>query len=148
MKRTASILAVVLVLAIATGCQSVVMRRQPKLRDVTVEPASFEPGSTGVITVRCLDRHRIVTRVVGVVQEDPRMKFRLHDDGVAPDKTAGDGVWSLQVDVPFMAPPGDYTLEVTAYRADGEAVRVKNADGETVPLQATGAFVIRYPEEQ
>ena len=47
-----------------------------------------------------------------------------------------------------MAPPGDFTLELTAYRSDGEAVRVKTKEGDVVPLSTACSFTIAYPAEQ
>ncbi|MBN2310903.1 MAG: hypothetical protein JXR94_18150 [Candidatus Hydrogenedentes bacterium] len=145
MKRIASGMVVLVLLGAAAGCST--LNRQPQLCDPTILPAEFKPGDGGVISVKVVDRHRIIARVLGVVKEDPRMSFKLHDDGETPDEKAGDGIWTLQVDVPFMAPPGDFTLELTAYRSNGEAVKVRTKDGEIVPLQTTCAFAIAYPDQ-
>ena len=48
---------------------------------------------------------------------------------------------------PFMAPPGEFTMELTAYRSDGQVVQVKTKDGGIVPLKATCTFSVVYPEE-
>ena len=145
MRRT-TLQIVVMVLAVGlAGCASM---SSPKLRDARIEPEVLKPGDTAVITVKLADRPKVVDRVIGVVQEDTRMKFRLQDNGEDPDEKAGDGVWSIRVDVPFMAPPGDFTLEITAYDASGQAVLAKGQGGERLPLSAICQLAIRYPADQ
>ena len=68
------------------------------------------------------------------------------DDGIGPDEVAGDGTWTLKVDVPFQAPPGEFELEFTAFRSDGQPILVRDEDGDTIPLSGTFSMVIRYPE--
>jgi len=93
--------------------------------------------------------HRaIVGQVEGVVKSDPRTALQLRDDGEGPDEQANDNVWSLQVDVPFQAPAGEFVLEFTAYRSDGLPVEVRNDQGEVVPLTATLPVQIQYPEDR
>ncbi|MCP4644208.1 MAG: hypothetical protein GY851_27445 [bacterium] len=162
MKRKVLVTAIALMGMVLAGCGT--LSRQPQMRDavlarpdVAVRDANGEtkadvsgvlkPGDSGVLTVRVEDRHRIVSRVVGVVREDTRIKFVLKDDGVGADEMPGDGIWSLQVDVPFLAPPGEYTLELAAQRSNGENVRVKTEEG-VVPLQTTCRFVIEYPDQK
>lgn len=128
------------------GCNT--LGRQPVIRHAAIEPTELKPGDVAVITVEIGDRHGIVDRVEGVVQEDPAIKFKLRDDGVDPDKKAGDGIWSLKVDVPFQAPPGEFTLEFTAFRADGQPIIVRDAAGAAVPLMTTFGLAIRYPATQ
>jgi hypothetical protein len=128
------------------GCNT--LARQPKFRDAGIDPAELKPGDSALITVKVSDKHDVVDRIVGVVQEDPRIKFMLKDDGAPPDKAAEDGVWTLQVDVPFMAPPGEFTLELTAYNARGDVVKVRSVDGEPKALSSTFPVVIQYPPEQ
>jgi hypothetical protein len=140
-RRTVALVACVA--AVAAGCNS--LGRQPRLQDATISPAALKPGDSAVITIKVADKHQIIRRVVAVVKEDPRVKLRLHDDGTPPDAKAGDGIWSRQVDVPFMAPPGQFTLEITAYNSKDEPVLVKIAKGQTGPLTATCALAIEYP---
>jgi len=85
--------------------------------------------------------------VQGVVVEDPRITFRLMDDGLDPDAKAGDSVWSMAVDVPFQAPPGEYFLEMTAYTDDGEPVTIREKGGTLKPLQAVVPLRILPPEK-
>jgi hypothetical protein len=141
MKSFLASLGVVVLLLCGTACQST--NKAPTMRDATITPASLKPGESGVITVKLADKHDIVDSVVAVVKEDPRVKLKLRDDGVAPDVEAGDGVWTLQVDVPFKAPPGSFTLVIGAYRKDGQPIVVREK-GSDVPLTSTATVSITY----
>ncbi|HRI89743.1 MAG TPA: hypothetical protein PK869_15825 [Candidatus Hydrogenedentes bacterium] len=145
MMRFAGAISALIVALALTGCNT--MGRQPKLQDATINPAALKPGDSAIITVKVVDKYKIVQRVVATVAEDQRMKFKLRDDGTAPDEKAGDGVWSYAVKVPFMAPPGSFTLEMTAYNAKGEAISVRTSGKETGPLSATCTWVIEYPPD-
>lgn len=145
MKRFAGVSAAIFLALAVTGCNT--MGRQPKLQDAVISPAALQPGQSATITVKVVDKHKIIQRVVATVAEDQRMKFKLRDDGVAPDEKAGDGVWSYSVRVPFMAPPGNFTLEITAYNAKGEAINVKKGQKEIGPLTASTSWSITYPPE-
>ena len=165
MKRVVAGAAILLVVLALAGCQTI--RKQPGFRDALVSPAGLQPGTTareelplgedvdsvlhpgdsGVITVNLKDPHNVVAQVAGVVKEYPGIEFRLRDDGVAPDTRSNDDIWSMQVDVPFMAPPGTFTLVLTAYNIHGEEVRIRTDQG-VEPLQTTCVFAIEYPEEK
>jgi hypothetical protein len=145
MKRFAGVSAAILLALALTGCNT--MGRQPKLQDATINPAALKPGDSATITVKVADKHKIVQRLVATVSEDQRMKFKLHDDGVAPDEKAGDGIWSYSVRVPFMAPPGSFTIEITAYNAKGEAINVRKGQKDVGPLTATCTWNIAYPPD-
>lgn len=125
------------------GCNT--LSGQPQIRRAVMEPPVLKPGDSAVITLTVKDRHNHIQRIEGVVLEDPRITFRLRDDGVAPDEAAGDGVWSMQVDVPFQAPEGRFRLEFTAYGADGLPVSIRDEHGRVMPLQETVPIIIQYP---
>ncbi len=129
----------------AAGCNT--LAKQPEIKAALIAPEALGPGESAIITLEVVDKHAVIDRIVGVVKEDPRISFRLQDDGAAPDKKAADGVWTLQVDVPFQAPPGEFVLEFTAYRSDGIAVPVRDAAGEVTTLQASVPVVIRYAQQ-
>ncbi len=146
MKRIGAVVQIVLCVGVVAGCTT--MGRQPHMQDALISPARLKPGDTAIVTVKVVDKFNIVDRVVGVVVEDDRMKLKLRDDGEPPDAKTGDGVWTLQVDVPFVAPPGEFTLELTAYNTDGEIIMVKTGDASTAPLSVTCDLVIEYPPEE
>lgn len=150
MRRVTAILAVALVLVALAGCNTA--GRQPRFDNAMIRPPDakgpveeLKPGDTAVISVQVKDKHDIVRRVEGVVREDDTIKFKLRDDGVEPDEEAGDNIWSLQVDVPFLAPAGEFLLEITAYRSDGTPVPVRNEEGRTVAMTASIPVVIVNP---
>ncbi len=145
MRSAIHVSSVVLVLALLNGCSTV--GGQPGLQQAKIRPATLRPGDTAIVTVNVIDAHRIVDRVVGVVKEDPRMKFNMADNGQGPDASANDGIWTLQVDVPFMAPSGEFTLELTAYSEDGQVIMVRDAELGKAPLSAACQLVIEHPAE-
>lgn len=136
------ILATLVSVVVCAGCTTA--GRYPKLIEPAIVPAELKAGETAVITVRVADRHNIVRRVEGVVREDPTVKLKLRDDGKAPDEKEGDGIWTLQVDAPFQAPVGQFNVDLTAYRADGTPVPIRQ-EGHKQPLAVTIPVTIRTP---
>ena len=117
------------------GCNT--MTKEPEFLGAGIQPDHLQPGDLAVITVDLRDKHDIVSRIEGVVQEDPRITFDLNDQGINSDEKAGDGVWSFGVKVPFQAPSGEFTLDLIAFRGDGVPVSVRDDDGNVVPLRST-----------
>lgn len=142
MKQVVCIISLAVALAGLVGCNTA--GRQPQFQRAVISPDQLKPGDTAKIEVEVKDRYDIVRRVEGIVKEDPTIRLKLHDDGQEPDLKAQDNVWVLQVDVPFQATPGDFLLQLTAYRADGTAVPVKSKEG-AVPLSATVPLKILNP---
>ncbi|MCX5769615.1 MAG: hypothetical protein NTZ09_05000 [Candidatus Hydrogenedentes bacterium] len=142
MKQGICTIALMFVLIGVVGCNTA--SRQPQFQRAAIVPDQLKPGDTAMIQVEVKDRHDIVRRVEGIVKEDPTIRLKLHDDGQPPDEKAGDNVWVLQVDVPFQATPGDFLLQLSAYRADGTVVPVKTKAG-TVPLSTTVPLKILNP---
>lgn len=130
---------------VAGGCATV--SGQPEIKNAYIMPGDLQPGETAVITVEIEDKFDIVERVEGVVKEDRTITFKFQDNGVPPDETAGDDIWTIQVDVPFNAPPGEFEFEVTAYDAEGEVIVVDDEAGEAAPLATSFSLEIHYPEE-
>ena len=145
MKTVAALLVSLSTWALLAGCNT--LPRQPEIQHAGIEPAELKPGDSALITVEISDQYDIVDRIEGTVQEDETITFKLRDDGVAPDAVAGDGIWTLQVDVPFNAPPGDFELALKAYDSHGEVILVRDSAGDAVPLAASFGLVIRYPEQ-
>lgn len=125
------------------GCNT--LARQPQFKDTAIAPADLKPNDTGAVTVRLVDRHKIVRRVEGVIREEPKIKLRFRDDGVGEDKQAGDGTWTYPFAVRITTPPGEYHLDITAYRSDGQPVSVKRADKTKGPLTTSLPIVIKAP---
>ena len=146
MKRLAVLAVALAVAGSLAGCTT--LERQPQIREAVITPAALKPGDNAVIAVDVSDKHQVVDRIVGVVREDPRVEFKLADDGAPPDEKAGDGVWSMKVDVPFMAPPGEFTLDLTAYNDLGDVVLIRTRDRGVIPLTASCRVVIEYADDQ
>lgn len=134
----------VVVLCGLAGCKTI--PAQPSIEHSAISPSDLKPGDTAIITVELQDKFNIVERIEGKVKQDPSLTFRLRDDGVAPDAKAADGIWTLQVDVPFNAPPGDFDLSLTALNSSGDPILIHDENGEVVRLSTHFGLVIRYPE--
>lgn len=115
------------------GCN--MMSESPRMRGAVITPTELYPGDSGMIEVEIRDRFNIVDRVVARVVEEPSLALPLRDDGEGGDEKAGDGRWTLKVDVPQEAPSGTFTLEVSAYRKDGQLVEVRDRVRNTEALQ-------------
>lgn len=110
-----------------SGCNS--MGGVPEFVESNISPIALHAGDTALVTISVKDKNNIVAEIVGIVEEMPTRKLKLHDDGQEGDVKAGDGIWSLAVKVPLQSPPGDFNLTFTAYRSDGVAVPIRAADG-------------------
>lgn len=137
-------LGVLLAGLLAVGCQT--MSGQPELQRAEIAPSTLKPGDTAIITVEVEDRNNIIERIEGFVQGYPDIVLKLRDDGVEPDETADDEVWTMRVDVPyeFEGPPGSFVLEFTAYRSDGLPIEVRDDEGNVAPLTKTIPLEISY----
>ena len=122
-------------LLVVQGCTT--MTKEPEFLRSGISPDQLQPGDLAIITVDVQDKHNIVARIEGVVQEDPRITFDLNDQGVNSDEKAGDGTWSFGVKVPFQAPSGEFILDLVAFRSDGVPVSIRDDDGNVVPLKST-----------
>lgn len=129
-------------LVVLSGCNT--MAGQPSIREAVITPDALKPGETALVTVHISDKNGVVDRVEGKVQEDDRITLKLQDNGEGPDVTAGDNVWSLDVEVPTAAPPGQFILELKAIRSDGLPVQIRDKSGNVHDLSATVPLVIRY----
>ena len=145
MKRVFTVFFGALVAAALTGCTTAA--RQPSMKAGRILPEDLKPGDTATITVEVEDKYGVVSRVEGIVKEDRMITFELRDDGVPPDEESGDGVWTIQVDVPFNAPPGEFEFEIVGYSRTGEVIVVHDELNEAVPLSTSFGLVIQYPEE-
>jgi hypothetical protein len=142
MSRIRILLTTLVALGTLSGCNTIA--GQPSIREATIKPNELTPGGTALVTMAISDKHGVVDRVEGVVQEDDRITLKLRDDGEGPDETAGDNVWSLDVEVPPTAPPGEFILELTAFRSDGLPVQIRDKGGNVSTLSATVPLIIRY----
>ncbi|MBI5091170.1 MAG: hypothetical protein HZB26_01860 [Candidatus Hydrogenedentes bacterium] len=134
---------IVMVVALCAGAGCATASRQPVMSEAEILPPDLKPQESAIITVKLKDKYGIVKRVEGIVREDTRIKLKLHDDGEDPDVKAGDGIWSLKVDVPFHAAPGEFNLDIAAYNSKGDPVVVRTKQGDVAPLAATCKVAIQ-----
>ena len=144
MKKINSYLVLAGCLAILTGCTT--LPKQPAIEHASIEPSILNPGDAAIITVTFQDQFDIISRVEGVMKEDTTISFKLMDDGVDPDVEAGDNIWTMKVEVPFNAPPGEFTFEAQALDSNHQVIVVHDKNGEAAPLQTSFALEITYPE--
>lgn len=135
----------ILLAFLTAGCATT--GRIPEIRHATVAPPTLQPGQTALITVEIHDIHQIVHRVEGTLADYPDRAFKLRDDGLAPDIEAADGVWTMEVAVPFTASPGDYAIRFTAFDSDGNVIVVPGENGQGEDLAADISVAITYPTE-
>jgi len=126
------------------GCNS--LGGVPEFVSAGIDPVTLHPGDTALVTVQVKDKNDIIASIAGVIEEEPSRKLKLHDDGQEGDVKAGDGIWSLAVQVPLQAPPGAFNLTFTAYRSDGVPVPIRGADGTIEPLAVHMPLVISLKE--
>ena len=146
MYKTFSYSMCVLMLVVLSGCVS--GSRRPSIQHATITPADLKPGDVAVITIKINDHFGVVKSVEGIIKEDATIKFSLKDDGIDPDEEADDGIWSMKVEVPFNAPPGDFNFEAQAYDESHEIVVIRDENGDTAPLSTSFVVHINYPENQ
>ena len=118
----------------------------PEIRSALIEPSELKPGDTAIVSVQILDRYTRVKQVQGVVKQDQTITLVLKDDGVAPDMEAGDGLWTLKVDVPFNAPPGGFTFKISAFDLNGNLIIVRDENNEATGMSTTFTLKITYPD--
>lgn len=142
MKRMIQIVCVMALVVVCIGCAT---NSQPVMSSAQVEPENLNPGTTAILSVNIKDRYAIVSRIEGYIMEEPDIKLVFNDKGEEGDVKAGDGVWSLAVDVPQEAPPGDFVLELTAYNSKGEEINIREKGGEVKVLSTNLNISITLP---
>ena len=93
----------------------------PVIVTVTAVP-QFVPNNgttTCILTAHVEDAEGTVTVVVDLTSVGGGI-IAMRDDGVVPDRTAGDSLYTAQTVVTKEIPEGDYTLVVTATDEEGE----------------------------
>ncbi|MGC9054454.1 MAG: choice-of-anchor X domain-containing protein, partial [Candidatus Hydrogenedens sp.] len=103
----------IILLLCCSACRTIA--GQPSIKTAEIIPVEISPGENAIIQTVIKDKHHLIQKVEAVIKEDPRIKLKLRDDGVEPDKKANDGIWVLKVDVPQEAPLGNYKLEIMTY---------------------------------
>jgi hypothetical protein len=111
-------------------------------------PDNLKPGDTALITVEVFDRLNLVESVTGIVMEDKTINFRFRDDGTQGDVEADDDIWSMKVDVPFNAPPGGFTFEISAFDVNENLIIVRDENNEAAGMTTSFTLDITYPDAE
>lgn len=134
------------ILSLLIGVSGCVTSHQPSLSKAMMAPRDLKPGDTALITVEVNDRFELVYGVNGIVREDKTITFHFRDDGQDGDETPDDDIWSMKVDVPFNAPPGGFTFEITALDVNGNPIIVRDENKEVMPMSTSFTLDIAYPD--
>lgn len=128
-------------LVLFSGCATT---KQPALTEAKIVPARLAPGEGAVICVRVIDPEGVIDVVTATVREYAEIALDLEDNGAEGDQVAGDGVWTVAVEVPGGAPPGQYTWGFEAYDTGGNLIKVTTETGETITLTAEASVEITF----
>jgi hypothetical protein len=120
------------------------MPPQPALAAPVVQPAVAKPGDQVLITVAVTNPEGRIDTLAA--RQGGAYAFDLYDNGTRGDAVAGDGVWSYLYTVNPNAPDGPIDLELNAFNAGADPVKVKNEAGEEVPLTVHAVITVQKPQ--
>ena len=123
--KKAGLILMVLVLIIGCAGQRLLMM------DAATDPVKVSPGDVATVRVKVVDTKGVVASVTATVREAPEIVLDLNDNGEEGDKVAGDGIWSMDIDIPWDAPAGMYNWDFEAFDADRVPVYIKVEGKET-----------------
>ena len=129
---------------VCTGCTTHL--EQPRISGAVMTPNQLNPGDAALVTVQVHDPYGIVEKVEGQVLEDTTVDFNFNDLGQEGDEVARDGIWTMKVEAPFNAPPGNFTFEISAYDSQGNLLVVLDENKEAVPMSTEVQLKIVFPE--
>jgi hypothetical protein len=70
------------------------------------------------------------------------IQFEMYDNGQNGDPVAGDGQWSAEIVLDPQTPAGPLPLNIVAFNANAQPVKVKDPAGQMVDLAATVALEV------
>ncbi|HUW61499.1 MAG TPA: choice-of-anchor X domain-containing protein [Candidatus Bathyarchaeia archaeon] len=108
----------------------------PSLAGFTMEPAVARVGEKLWMSILVLNGVGIVDTVSAMIG-GMNTQFELHDNGENGDPVAGDGQWSAEIMLDPQLPAGQIPLNIVAFDANGQPVKVKDPAGQPVDLVAT-----------
>ena len=128
---------ILILVAIIAGCSGTLA-----LKDAMVDPGKVAPGDAATVQVKVDDPDGVVADVTATVREYPQIVLDLKDDGKDVDKVAEDGIWSVNINVPFDTQSGTYNWDFKAYDVNGKVLKITNDDGNEVTLKAEAAVEV------
>ncbi len=124
MKKTGLIL---MTLVLVFGCAG----QRLMMMDAAMDPVKVSPGDVATVRVKVVDTKGVVASVTATVREAQEIVLDLNDNGEEGDEVAGDGIWSMDIDIPWDAPAGTYNWDFEAFDADRVPLTVKVEGKET-----------------
>lgn len=94
------------------------------VQQISATPEELGIGDQGLVTVTMKGPKNSIKSITATVREESSFTFQLNDGGKNGDITAGDNVWSFQIQVPYEAPPGTYNLEFSVVDMEGNELVV------------------------
>jgi hypothetical protein len=131
---------VLMMLVIIVGCAGTKLAMMEAKND----PAKVSPGDMMTVSVRIVDSKGVVESVTATVREAQEIRLYLNDKGEDGDETAGDGVWTFGMEVPYEAQPGVYHWDIEAFDANSRPVKVTIKGGGEDTLTAEVAVEVLY----
>lgn len=103
------------------------------LTNPLVAPITVHPGGSTLLSVDVVDTDLKIDTVSAKLG-DNALAVDLYDNGMKGDVAAGDGRWSVLLELPADLADGAYTVQINAYDAQGAAIATPGPDGQPVPL--------------
>ena len=94
-----------------------------------VTPVSVRPGTATLLSVDVIDTERKVDTITATLGDNV-FAADLYDNGMRGDVAAGDGRWSVLLNVPVDLPDGPHTITIEAYDAQGARLSTPGPDGQ------------------
>ena len=105
---------------------------------ISIAPViSIKAGEKGIISLKVIDAENKIAKISITPREHTEYAFELNDNGETGDGYADDGVWSMEIEVPYDAPADIYYLDCEFYGSDGSPVMTKSKTGESTKLTYT-----------
>lgn len=108
---------------------------EPSLAGFAAEPAVARAGEKVRMSILVLNGVGVVDTVSATIG-GTEIQFELNDNGENGDSVAGDGQWSGELVLDAQLPAGRLGLNIVAFNANGQPVKVKDAAGQMVDLAA------------
>lgn len=109
-----------------------------------LSPNAVKAGSAALLSVDVVDPERRIDTVAATIG-DNLVAADLYDNGMKGDVAAGDGRWSVLLNVPTSLADGSYEIVFHAYDAQGALVTLPGPDGTPQAVTATLGMVLSRP---
>ena len=105
---------------------------------------NIKAGEKGVLSLNTVDTESKIARISIVVREYPEYTLELNDNGENGDVKAKDGIWSVEINVPYDAPNQKFNLDGSVYDSNGNPIMTKSETGEETKLTFTVILYVFY----